>query len=188
MPQSYSSRVRNRLEREEARLALVAAAAASLSSPAALGTPLLAAPPLQAPVGVCGGGASVRSAWIRWLAPAFADNGSCYFTGTYSDAYGEPHGLMAVRNVMKDFGRWLAWWDFGDRYIIGVEKHRYRDILHLHAILEGPFTQDQMQLLKDFWQRDRGFARALPVLDGCASYVTKYALKGDSDSFDWRLS
>jgi hypothetical protein len=142
----------------------------------------------RTPTGVCGGAATVRTAWIDWLAPVFAENGSCYFTGTYSDEYGEPHGLMAVRNVMKDFRRWLAEWDFGGQYIIGVEKHAFRDVLHLHAIIEGPLTLEQMRILKEWWGRERGHARALPVLDGCASYVTKYALKGDSDGFEWRLS
>lgn len=187
MPQPHATRVRNRLAREAAHTRLVAAQVAALSSEPATGEPLPAAPALGASTRARGAGA-VRSAWIDWLAPVFSDNGSCYFTGTYSDAYGEPHGLMAVRNVMKDFARWLAWWDFGGRYIVGVEKHRYRDILHLHAIIEGPFSAEQMELLKHYWQHERGFARALPVLDGCSSYVTKYALKGDSDSFDWRLS
>lgn len=148
-----------------------------------------AAPPLSGvPTGAQGGGGGLRDTWIRWLAPVFAENGSCYFTGTYSDEYGEPHGLMAVRNVHKDFRRWLAEWDFGGRYIIGVEQHAYRDVLHLHAIIEGPLSLEQMQVLKDWWQRERGFARSLPVLDGCASYVTKYALKHDCESFEWRLS
>jgi hypothetical protein len=125
---------------------------------------------------------------VSWLAPVFAGNDSAYFTGTYSDDYGESNGLMLPRNVHKDFRRYLASFDFGGRYIVGVEQHRYRDILHLHSIIEGPFTAEQLTWLKRFWSVERGHARCLPVLDGCASYVTKYALKGDTDSFEWRLA
>jgi hypothetical protein len=130
----------------------------------------------------------VRAAWVCWLAPTFADNDSAYFTGTYSDEYGYANGLMLARNVHKDFGRYLKSWGFGGRWICGVEEHQYRDVLHLHAILEGPFTREQRDWLKGWWQGERGFARVLPVVDGCASYVTKYALKGDCSSFEWRLS
>lgn len=132
-------------------------------------------------------GTSPQEAWVSWLAPVFAGTQSCYFTGTYSDAYGYPNGLMLVRNVHADFRRFLQSFEFDSRYIVGVEHHAYRDILHLHAILEGPMTDDQMRWVKAWWSAERGHARALPVLDGCASYVTKYALKGDTDSFEWRL-
>lgn len=133
-------------------------------------------------------GTTPRAAWVAWLAPVFTENGSCYFTGTYSDEYGFSNGLMLVRNVHKDFARFLESFQYEGRFIVGVEQHQYRDILHLHAILEGPFTPEQMRWVRDWWAAERGHARALPVLDGCASYVTKYALKGDTDSFEWRLS
>lgn len=133
-------------------------------------------------------GATARDAWVAWLAPVFAGSQACYFTGTYSDDYGLSNGLMLARNVHKDFRRFLESFDFDRRYIVGVEQHLYRDILHLHGILEGPFTSEQMRWVKQWWSVERGHARALPVLDGCASYVTKYALKGDTDSFEWRLS
>jgi len=71
--------------------------------------------------------------------------------------------------------------------VVGIEQHQYRDILHLHAILEGSFSQEQLTWTKAWWESERGFARALPVLDGCESYVTKYALKGDTDAFEWSL-
>jgi len=138
----------------------------------------------------------VRGAWVEWLAPNFADGEACYFTGTYSDDYGLANGLMLARNVHKDFSRFLKsiplrmLGDVGGigRYIVGVEQHRHRDILHLHAILAGEFDGSDRRWLKEWWQLDRGYARALPVQDGCASYVTKYALKGDTDSFEWRLA
>lgn len=135
-----------------------------------------------------------RSAWIAWLEPYFADNDSAYFTGTYADDYGFAHGLMLVRNVQKDFERFCEWAQIGDRdYVCGVEPHRFRDILHLHAVIEGPFSRVERELLKERWQNGgkfgtRGFARVLPVLDRCESYVTKYALKNDSDAFAFKLS
>lgn len=137
------------------------------------------------------GRGSVRAAWVDWLAPVFADTDSAYFTGTYSDDYGIPNGLMLSRNVHKDVLRFLdreIHADFARRpFICGVEKHLYRDVLHWHGIIQGPFTQDELAYLKGMWAATRGHARVLPVTDGCASYVTKYALKGDTDSFEWRL-
>lgn len=136
-------------------------------------------------------GSTPREAWIRWLAPTFADNDSCYFTGTYSDAYGFPNGLTLPRNVHKDYLRFADAHGFlsldDRRYILGIERHEFRDILHFHGIIEGPFSPDEMRYLKTMWQMQRGWAKALPVLDGCSSYVTKYALKGDTECFEMRL-
>jgi hypothetical protein len=133
-------------------------------------------------------GATAQDAWVAWLAPRFADNGSCYFTGTYSDDYGVPNGLMNQRNVFKDFRRFLESFRWDGHYIVAVEKHAYRDVLHLHAILQGDMTDEQRAWIRTAWACERGHARSLPVLDGCASYVTKYALKNDADAFEWRLS
>lgn len=133
---------------------------------------------------------SPREAWIRWLAPHFP-KGSAYFTGTYGDEYGLPNGLMLARNVHHDFRRFLVERGLTDReFINGVEQHKYRDgnVLHCHAIIGGDFSDLDRRLLKAEWQADRGFCRVLPVLDGCASYVTKYALKGDTEHFDWNLA
>jgi len=136
--------------------------------------------------------AGVREAWIDWLAPIFPA-GSAYITGTYRDEYGFANGLTLPRNVHKDVGRFInheeGWLRIDDRrYICGVEQHRYRDILHWHGIIEGPFTADELRWLRRLWLLDRGYARVLPVRDGCISYVTKYALKAnDSEAFDWRL-
>lgn len=157
----------------------------------ALGTPAAPAqrPPAQTTDSLLlAPGATPRDAWIQWLSPVFSGNDSCYFTGTYSDDYGYANGLMLVRNVHKDFQRFLESFDFQGRFIVGVEHHQYRDVLHLHGVLEGPFNREQLAWIKAWWQVERGYARALPVLDGCTSYVTKYALKGDTESFEWRLS
>lgn len=147
-----------------------------------------------AAAGAGGRPATVRDTWVRWLAPHFADNDSCYFTGTYSDDYGVPYGLMLPRNVVKDWLRFLdgdtGFLDLTERkFIIGIEKHAFRNVLHFHGIIEGPLTEDERRYLKLCWHASqRGFCKPLPVLDGCASYVTKYALKGDTDTFEWRLS
>lgn len=133
-------------------------------------------------------GDTPRDAWCHWVAPHFTANDSAYLTGTYSDEYGYCNGLMLVRNVHKDFRNYLLSVGFTGKYIVGVEQHQYRDILHLHAILEGPYNEQQRELLKAWWSVERGHARVLPVLDGGVSYITKYALKGDTDAFEWRLS
>jgi len=127
----------------------------------------------------------VRAAWVEWLAPVFTQG--AYITGTYSDEYGLANGLMLQRNVHKDVRRFFD--DvLGDRtnaWVCAVERHRYRDILHWHGILAGEYGLEQLEILKDLWQLERGYARVLPVKDGCASYVSKYALKADTDAFDW---
>jgi len=132
------------------------------------------------------GWSSVRESWVDFLAPHFPE-GSCYFTGTYSDEYGFGHALMVPDNVQKDFRKWLKMWGISADYICAVEKHAFRDVLHLHAVIAGDYSASQLAFLKNDWGLDRGFARALPVLDGCVSYVTKYALKDSVESFDWRL-
>jgi len=141
--------------------------------------------------GSASGRGAVRAAWVDWLAPVFADTGSAYITGTYSDDYGYANGLMLPRNVHKDVLRFLdreiASDLAGRPFICGVEQHQYRDVLHWHGIVQGEFTAEELQYLKGMWASTRGHARVLPVTDGCASYVTKYALKGDTDSFEWRL-
>ena len=134
------------------------------------------------------GAATPREAWIRWLAPRFP-SGSLYLTGTYSDDYGLAHGCTLPRNVHKDFRRWLVENDLQrSEFINGVERHQYRDVLHLHAVLAGDFDAAERERLAASWDVSRGFARALPVLDGCAAYVTKYALKVDTEHFDWNLA
>jgi len=130
-----------------------------------------------------------RDAWVMWLSPRFSGNESAYVTGTYSDEYGFPHGLMKTRNVHKDVRLWLKSLGLETlEFICGAEEHAYRDILHWHGIVKGPFSDLERAILKASWSAERGHCRVLPVLDGCASYVTKYALKADSDAFDWNLS
>ena len=81
-------------------------------------------------------------AWADFLEPHFANGHSTHFTGTYSDSYGYSHGLMLVRNVMRDF---VAFRRTLLKHgmptcpgCIGVEYHPSgRSILHLHALLGG---------------------------------------------------
>ncbi len=131
---------------------------------------------------------NIQQAYVWWMAPVFTGNESCYFTGTYNDVYGHRHGMTHVGNVHEDVRRFLRCelQETGRRYVCGVERHRWRDILHWHGIIEGPVDETFRRWLKQWWALDRGFARALPVQDGCASYITKYALKGDADWFDFR--
>lgn len=129
----------------------------------------------------------VRQAWIEWLAPHFPD-GCLYVTGTYSDEYGFAHGLTHPRNVFKDVQRFLQSIGFEDEFIMGVEPHLFRDVLHWHGVLKMFANEQQREYLKALWGMERGFSRWLEVKDGCMSYVTKYALKGDTDCFEWRLS
>jgi len=135
-----------------------------------------------------------REVWCQWLEPHFRnpdgdnEHTACYFTGTYSDEYGFANGMTHPRNVHKDVRGWLK--EMGmdaTQYIVASEPHQFRDILHCHGIVKGAFTREQLVWMQKWWATTRGHARMLPVLDGCLSYVTKYALKADTDCFDWRL-
>jgi len=132
--------------------------------------------------------ARLTDAWVHWLSPHFADNGSLYFTGTYCDEYGYANGLMLTRNVQRDFLRFLKDIGYDDReWCCAVEPHADRDIKHLHAIVQGDFTESDRLFVQLMWQVHRGWAKALPVTDGCESYVTKYALKSTVEAFDFRF-
>jgi len=187
------SRHEERLERRAAEQR--AEAAADLLRPATTSAPSVAARgggrPAASQTLLTVAGTNAREAWVAWLQPRFmASEGttSAYFTGTYGDDYGFRYGLTLPRNVHRDFRRFLDELQIPTDFICGVERHRFRDVLHLHGIIQGNFTAEHLAHLKGMWAATRGHARVLPVLDGCASYVTKYALKGDTESFDWRLS
>jgi hypothetical protein len=113
----------------------------------------------------------------------------CFFTGTYSDAYGYSHGLMLPRNAQADFRRFLKSQGLGDAsFACAVEDHACRAIVHLHALIAVRSIAD-MDRIHAAWASDRGLASAPPCTDGGLSYVCKYALKGDEvDRFDWRFS
>lgn len=130
---------------------------------------------------------AVRSVWLDWLNPFFRE-GSVYFTGTYSDTYGYQNGLTLQRNVAKDVERFLKRCGCDDAaYVIGVERHQFRDVLHFHGVFGPVGVSLDRDYLAGVWAATRGHCKALPVKDGCLSYVTKYALKGDFDAFYWRL-
>ena len=128
--------------------------------------------------------------WADWLQQYFPGE-PMNLTGTYSDAYGYPHGLMLARNVMKDFRAFCR--DMGclsESACIGVEHHPSgRDVLHFHAVLGGHWTKADCARLQFEWTRTRGWAVAKPVSDrgGCVEYAAKHLLKqrSDSDHFEF---
>jgi hypothetical protein len=134
--------------------------------------------------------------WIDLLSPHFNDD-SVNLTGTYSDSYGESHGLMLSRNVMRDFARVIQ----AERpgvflpSCIGVElapqgRAAGRSILHFHAMIGGVWSEDDRARLEAYWAYTRGWARAKSVSDagGCVKYCAKHLLKrGAADNFDFQL-
>jgi hypothetical protein len=135
------------------------------------------APPLADPV---------RDAWVDLVTGRLAGQEVCFFTGTYRDDYGFSMGLMAARNVQRDFRRFLKEQGLeAIDWVCAVEPHRYRVILHLHALLAGvdPRRSDE---LKRAWDLSRGWSTAPVCTDGGISYTCKYALKAaEADSFAW---
>jgi len=131
----------------------------------------------------------LQAAWCSMVEDHMTGEGDCFFTGTYSDAYGYAHGLMQSRNVVKDFTRFLASEELGDHsWVCAVELHRFRDILHLHALIAGVGDRDSRHSLERAWRTSgRGQqVTAEPLLDRGIAYCTKYALKGQNAAdFEW---
>jgi hypothetical protein len=129
---------------------------------------------------------AVRDAWVRLVQERMSGRSVCFFTGTYRDDYGFPMGLMKARNVQRDFKRFLVETGFDDaEWVCAVEAHRYRVILHLHALLAG-VSPEQGDALKHHWDTTRGWSTAPACNDGGMAYTCKYALKAaEGDAFDW---
>lgn len=130
------------------------------------------------------GGGSARAALSEWLSSPFRDNDSCYFTCTYSDAYGGSHGLWKPERVIQDVRYFLDWMGHGDRpYIVGVEAHKDRSILHAHGVLGGPISAHERERMAFYHGLDRGHSKWLPLLAGGVPYVVKYAVKDECLGF-----
>lgn len=134
----------------------------------------------------------LMDAWCGLVQEHMSGEGDCFFTGTYSDGYGYPHGLMKARNVLKDFERLLSIADLADKsWVCCVELHKFRDILHLHALISGVGEFQDRVRLEQLWRSSgRGQqVTAAPLLDRGIGYCTKYALKGqDAAMFDWSFA
>ena len=89
---------------------------------------------------------------------------------------------------MRHITKFLADLGLDCDFIFGLERHQERGELHAHGIIRAALDKEQRRIFQEMWWLQHGTCRALPVLDGCMSYVTKYALKGDSEFWDWRLS
>jgi hypothetical protein len=134
--------------------------------------------------------------WADFLAPHFAA-GACNFSGTYCDGYGYSHGLMASRNVLKDFAafkRELGWGSATD--CCGVEHAPQgvssgRPILHFHGMIAGARSAAELAEAHDLWADRRGWSVVKPVTDreGCVEYAAKHLLKqGAADNFDFHVA
>lgn len=137
---------------------------------------------------------AVLDSWVTLLAPHFDAAGAVNLTGTYSDSYGQSHGLMLARNVVTDFTRAIAHQRPDDKFLpwcIGVEQHNTgRDVLHFHAMVGGEWSEDDRRALKAYWDYSRGWSVAKAVSDagGCVGYCAKHLLKrGAADNFDFQL-
>lgn len=131
----------------------------------------------------------LAEAYIQLVTSNLLPERLCFFSGSYSNEYGYPHGLMLARNVQADFRRALEAFGFGDRgFTCSVEQHPSgRDVLHLHALVEE-LTRQEMAELEQLWTESRGWSKAVPCHDGGVRYVCKYALKGSNvDTFEWRF-
>jgi hypothetical protein len=139
---------------------------------------------------------SLVESWADFLAPHFGQGDACNLTGTYSDAYGYPHGCMLPRNVIKDFeafrrllGRQTS------PACIGVElapqgRISGRTILHFHAMLGGTWSAVDLANAQERWTDTRGWAVAKVVTDrsGCVEYAAKHLLKqGAADNFEFMV-
>lgn len=127
------------------------------------------------------------SAWVELIREHLGGEGLWFFSGSYRDDYGYPHGLMLPRNVQADFRRALREFGLPDtEFTCSVEEHKTgRAILHLHALLhfDDPAEGERF---KRWWDSSRGWSTNDPCTDGGYAYCCKYALKGgNADTFDW---
>jgi hypothetical protein len=135
----------------------------------------------------------ILDCWVGLLGPYFDESSAVNITGTYRDDYGESNGLMAVRNVLRDFARAVRHErpDEGLARAIGVERHNTgRDVLHFHAMVGGDWTSEQIESLKRYWDFSRGWSVVKPVSDlgGCVAYCAKHLLKrGAEDNFAFEV-
>lgn len=132
---------------------------------------------------------ALELAWCDMVESRMSGSGDCFFTGSYSDSYGYAHGLMKSHNVIKDFIRFMTYQGLEDHnWVCAVELHKYRDILHLHALISGLGDFSDRVNLEHSWRASqRGFqVTAEPLLDRGIAYCTKYALKGQNAAdFEW---
>lgn len=132
---------------------------------------------------------AVRDAWVRLIAEHMDTSEGAFCTLTYSDGYGYPHGLMLARNCLADWRRFLKSQGLSlpaNPWTCCIERHQERDILHLHALLGGVDSAESRFGLQEAWQRDRGFCRISPILDGGVRYCAKYATKSlEAAMFEW---
>lgn len=134
----------------------------------------------------------VLDAWVSFVTAHMTSGSaeSCFFSGSYSDQYGYPHGLMLARNVQADFRRALDECGLADReWVNAVEPHPSgRPVLHCHALVSN-MTAAERASFEEYWTRTRGWSKAVLLHDGGVAYCAKYALKyGSVDSFDWSWS
>jgi len=99
---------------------------------------------------------------------------------------------MLPRNVLKDFAAfWRSLHRGPEALVCGVEHHPSgRQILHLHALLSGPYSASEREMLKAEWGRHRGFAKATEIHDrmGCVEYAAKHLLKQhNEDCLDFHI-
>lgn len=128
----------------------------------------------------------VRDAWVELVRSKMAGEDVCFFTGTYRDDYGYSFGLMKAHNVQRDWRRFLREQGLEDNsWVCAVESHKYRVVLHLHALLAG-VSQERADQLAHAWNESRGWSSAPRCTDGGVAYTCKYALKAaEGDSFEW---
>jgi hypothetical protein len=139
------------------------------------------------PAGIRRSSDVVRDAWVGFVQGGLGVEDVCFFSGSYSDEYGYPNGLMLARNVQRDFKRFLKAFGYDGRsWTNSVEKHPSgRDVLHLHALING-MTGADMRRFERAWTASRGWSKAVSCTDGGVRYCCKYALKGAYvESFEW---
>jgi hypothetical protein len=134
----------------------------------------------------------LNAARAEWMAPVFVPGLAAQMHLTYSDEYGYSHGCMLPRNVLRDFSRFLGRLGRrGSDYLVGVEVHpqTHRTVLHLHAVVGGVWTRNNLVDAATLWSGTRGYCRIQQVLDDNWSlrYTMKHAAKqGREDSLFWQ--
>lgn len=132
-------------------------------------------------------GRATAAEYGRWFGRTFTGSQAAYATFTLSDDAARTMRVFTGRQALRSVRAFLRRYGV-TTFVCTVEPHRHRSTPHVHALLMLPAGMTRTMLWAHWRAATESHARILPVLDGCASYVTKYVLKdATADSMDWSV-
>jgi hypothetical protein len=108
---------------------------------------------------------------------------------TFSDEYARAHKIYTPTSALNNLERWFKEIGYTGQWFAAPEPHFFRDVPHLHGLMESRGVP--LDLFWGEWFKERGRARFEPPRsDAAIVYCAKYALKdykGDAFRFNLRF-